>query len=133
MKYSRWIGLVACITLIIACYLPWTHYDDLNKNFTGFFSEQNMYGKPGKFLVFFAIASIFLLLVAKIWSTRLHLFLSALFVGYAIKTYILFVSCYNAYCPDKKIGIYLMLLSCFIILLVSILPNIKLEEKDPSP
>ena len=45
MRYSRWIGLAACITLIIACFLPWTYYADIQKTFTGFFSEKNMYGK----------------------------------------------------------------------------------------
>ena len=133
MKYSKWIGLAACIILVIACFLPWCYYADLNKNFTGFFSENNMYGKPGKFLLFFSISSILLILVGKIWATRVHLFLSALFVGYAMKTYILFVSCYNAYCPEKKIGIYLMIFSTIVILVASIFPNIKLEKKENEP
>ncbi|MBA2249948.1 MAG: hypothetical protein H0W12_07115 [Chitinophagaceae bacterium] len=125
MKYSKVIGIAACVLLIVACFLPWTYHADINKTFTGFFSEQNMYGKPGKFLVFFAVVSILLILLSKIWAKRVHLFLSALSVGYAIKTYILFTSCYNAYCPDKKAGVYLMLLSSIIILVVSIFPDMK--------
>lgn len=132
MKYSKWIGLSACLLLIIACFIPWTYYDDIKKSFTGFYSEQNMYGKPGRFLVGFALVSAYLILISKIWSARVQLFLSALFVGYAIKTFILFVSCYNAYCPEKKPGIYLMLLCCITILIVSILPNVKLKKKTAS-
>ena len=128
MKYSKWIGFLACIILIVACFLPWTYHADLNKTFTGFFSEQNNYGKPGKFLVFFAVLSILLIWLDKFWAKRFHLFLSALFVGYAIKTFTLFVSCYNAYCPEKKSGIYLMLFSTIMILLVSIFPNISVDK-----
>lgn len=129
MKYSKLIGAVACVVLAIACFLPWAYYADINKTFNGFFSENNAYGKPAKFLIFFAITSCVLILLSKVWAKRAHLILSALFAGYAIKTYILFTSCYNAYCPEKKYGIYLMMLSCFIILLVAIFPDMKIVKK----
>ena len=128
MKYSKWVGITACIILIVSCFLPWTYHADLNKTFTGFFSEKNMYGKPGKFLVVFSIISIALILLPKIWAKRTHLFLSALSFGYAVRTFILFTSCYNAYCPEKKGGIWLMIISCFIILIVSVFPDMKLNE-----
>ena len=48
MKYSQYIGVAAAIILVGACFLPWAFYPDLNKDFTGFFSEQNNYGRPGK-------------------------------------------------------------------------------------
>ena len=97
MKYSKPVGIFACIMLIIACFMPWTYHADINKTFTGFFSENNAYGKPGKFLIFFAIASGVLILLPKLWAKRTHIFLSALFTGYVVKSYILFTSCYNAY------------------------------------
>ncbi|MEO6456211.1 MAG: hypothetical protein ABIN97_19195 [Ginsengibacter sp.] len=127
MKYSKWIGLTACITLSIACFMPWAYYADINKTFTGFFSQNGVYGKPGKFLVFFAVASGILILLPKIWAKRIHLFLSALFTGYAVKSYILFTSCYNTFCPEKQFGIYLMMISCFLILIVAILPDMKIS------
>lgn len=129
MKYSKLIGIIACLALVIACFMPWTYHADINKTFTGFFSEKNSYGKPGKFFIFFAIASCWLILLQKVWAKRAHLFLAALFVGFAIRTFILFTSCYNAYCPEKKSGIYLVLISCFIILIVSILPKMKIEKE----
>ena len=129
MKYSKWIGLVACIILIIACFMPWAYYPDINKSFTGFFSQDNSYGKPGKFLVFFAMASIVLIWLPRVWAKRSHLFLAALFTGYAIKSYILFSSCYNAYCPEKKMGIFIMLASSIILLVAAAFPDLKLEEE----
>lgn len=127
LKILHQIGIVACLLLALACFLPWTFHADLNKNFTGFFSENNNYGKPGKFLVGFALISMGLFSMKKVWAKRVHLFLSALTVGYAIKTFILFASCYNAYCPEKKPGLYLMLISTILILIASIFPDIKLK------
>jgi hypothetical protein len=128
-KYLTKIGLGACILLVISCFLPWAYYGDLNQNFTGFYSWNNNYGKPGYFLVILTAVIFTFMLVPKIWAKRTNLFLCALAVGYAIKSYILFTACYNAYCPEKKIGIYLMFLSALLMLVCSASPDLKLEEK----
>ena len=133
LKIIKWAGLAACVLLVVACFMPWTYHADLDKNFTGFFSEKNTYGRPGKYLTFFALASICLILLQKIWAKRVHLFLAALSMGYAVKSYILFTACYNAYCPDKKLGIYLMMASCIIILVAAILPDMKMSSIKGKP
>ena len=129
LKIIKWAGLTACMLLIVACFLPWTYHADIDKTFTGFFSEKNAYGKPGKFLTFFAVTSAVLILLPKVWAKRVNIFFAALSVGYAIKTYILFTSCYNAYCPDKKPGIFLMVGCCVMILIAAIFPDLKLKPK----
>ncbi len=130
MKYSKWIGIVACVILAIATFMPWAYYPDLHINFTGVYSQDNAYGRPGKYLMFYAIVSFVLILLPKIWAKRTHLILSALFTGYAIKSYVLFSSCYNAICPERRIGIYLMIIASIIILLVAIFPDIKISKKE---
>ena len=129
VKYLHWIGIAACITLIVSCFLPWTYHADLNQSFTGFYSYQNQYGKPGKFLIFFAILVFVCMFIPKIWAKRTNLFSCAFTVAYAIKTFILFSSCYNNYCPQKLFGLYLMLGCTVIMLLASVFPNVKLEGK----
>ena len=58
-KILSWLGIAACIILIISCFLPWAYYADSNianeaeRIFTGFHSYKQQYGKPGFFLVFF--------------------------------------------------------------------------------
>ena len=126
-KILHWIGLSACILLTVSCFMPWAYYADINKVFTGFFSEQNSYGKPGVFLVFFAAIIFVFMLLPKIWAKRANLFLGALEVSYAFKTYVLYTTCYNAYCPEKRMGIYLMLFSTILILLAAIFPAMKLK------
>jgi hypothetical protein len=123
-------GLLACITLLIACFLPWAYYADLQESFTGFYSYRNQYGKPGKFLSIMAVLALFLMILPKIWAKRTNLFVCALAVGYAIKSYILFTSCYNAYCPEKKAGIFLMLAATIVMLLASIFPDLKLKNTE---
>lgn len=128
MKYYKQIGILTAIVILVSCFLPWAFYEDLHKSFTGFFSEQNTYGKPGYFFSFVAIVSVLLILSDKVWAKRTHVVISALNIGYLIKTYILFTSCYNGYCPHKQIGIYLIVISCLAMLLVALFPNVKLVE-----
>lgn len=127
-KIIYWAGITACVVLIVSCFIPWTYHADVNKAFTGFFSEQNQYGKPGKFLIAAALISLLLIVIPKLWAKRVNLFLTAFTVAYAIKNYILYTSCYNAYCPQKKAGIFIMLFSTFVILLAAVLPNTKAME-----
>jgi hypothetical protein len=129
MKNYKMIGWLACLLLMMSCFIPLTYYADLNKSFTGFYSEQNIYGKPAVFFIFIAVVSALLIYLDKIWAKRTHIFLCALNLGYLIKTYILFASCYNAYCPEKKFGIYLLIFSCILLFIVSLFPNMKLANK----
>ena len=128
MKYYKLVGLSVCVLLIVSCFLPWAYYADLNKTFNGFMSEKNSYGKPGIFFTFFAITSFVLICINKIWAKRVLIIVSALTIGYLIKTYILFTSCYNAYCPEKRPGLYLLILSCIVLMIVSIFPDVKLTN-----
>ena len=124
IKFLHWLGIAACVALIVSCFLPLAYYADLKQFFTGFYSYQNEYGRPGKFLAVFAVLAIILMLLPRLWAKRVNLFVCALTVGYTIKTYILFSSCYNNYCPEKQPGIYLMLLSSILMLAESIFPEL---------
>jgi hypothetical protein len=129
-KILQRIGLLACILLVVACFMPWAYYADIKETFTGFYSYKNQYGKPGKFLTLVAVLAFTLMYLPKIWAKRSNLFVCAIGVGYAIKSYILFTSCYNAYCPEKKMGIYLVLLSTIVMLIAAIFPDLKMKGKN---
>lgn len=130
MKYYKAIGLFACVALIVSCFLPWAFYPDLNKSFTGFFSEQNMYGKPGIAFSFFAVISVIVIFINKIWAKRTLIFVAALNLGYLLKTYVIFTSCYKGYCPEKQYGLYCVIISSIVLLLISFFPDIKLSENE---
>jgi len=129
MKYSNYIGIAAALILIIACFLPWAYYPEIDKTFTGFYSEQNHYGKPGKTFIFFAVLAIFLFIMPRIWAKRFNLVVAVLTVAYSIKTYYLYASCYRGICPDKKFGLFVVMGAALILLLAALLPDMKQSEK----
>ena len=136
LKSIHLIGILACLVLVSSCFMSWAYYPDLKQHFTGFYSHRNNYGKPGKFLVLLSVLSMGCMLVPRLWAKRAHLFIAALLVGYAVKSYILFTSCYYGICPEKKPGVYLMLFSALLVLGASFLPaNASLPERkdDGSP
>ena len=119
MKHYKLIGIFTCVLLIVSCFLPWAYYADLHKSFTGFFSEQNIYGKPGKAIVFIAVCSAVLILLDKVWAKRTFLFLVAIHIAYLIKTYAFFTTCYSTICPQKQYGLYLLILGSVLLLIVA--------------
>jgi hypothetical protein len=128
-KILQKAGIIACIILVVACFMPWCYYADINDTFTGFYSYKNQYGKPGKFLTLLGLLGFALMLLPKVWAKRTNLFVCAIAVGYAIKSFILFTSCYNAYCPEKKAGVYLVLITTLIMLLSAMFPDLKIAKK----
>ena len=129
MKYYKVIGLLAAIALFASCYMPWAYYPDLQKSFTGFFTEKNIYGRPGVVFTFFAAVSIILIFINKIWAKRILIFIQALNIGYLLKTYVIFTSCYKGYCPEKEYGLYWVIISSVVLLVISFFPDIKLSEE----
>jgi hypothetical protein len=131
MKYSNLLGVIAAILLIAACFLPWTYYPNLGKSFTGFFTEDNYYGKPGKVFVFFAVIAIVLFIVPRIWAKRFNMLVTVLTFAFGIKTYFLFSGCYMGICPDKKTGLFLILITPVVMMIAAILPDLKLKDSEP--
>jgi len=134
--YSKWIAVFASVMLVVACFLPWAYYPDIDKVFTGFFSENNLYGKPGKWLTVMAVISLLCQFLPNIFYKRANLLLMALNVAYAIKSYIVFASCYHGYCPEKKIGIYLMLIASILLMVAAVFPSGRVKsipEENPEP
>jgi cytochrome c oxidase subunit IV len=125
MKYSQWIGILATVILCVACFFPWTYYPDLNAYFTGFYSEGNMYGRPGKFFFVMGAIAIVFFAVNKIWAKRANLLICALIVAYAVRIFFLFVSCYRGICPERQAAVYIVLLAPVIMLVMAFLPRMN--------
>lgn len=132
MKNSKWIGLGIYVLLIGVCFVPWTYHDDLHKYFNGFYSEKDVYGKPGKFFIIFSVLSVIFMLIPKLWAKFAHLFFAGVIVAYALKTYHLFTSSYNAYQPEKQFGIYGLVILSVLSFLIALFPDLKIENKKSS-
>jgi hypothetical protein len=123
MKYSQWIGIAAAIVLVVACFMPWAYFPDIDKEFTGFFSERNAYGRPGKLLVSFSVIAVILFLIPRIWAKRLNLFIGALTFAFALRNFLLFIACYRGTCPQVRPALYLVLICPMIITVMAALPD----------
>ncbi|CAN5728124.1 hypothetical protein BH10BAC3_BH10BAC3_05550 [soil metagenome] len=121
MKKQRIAGIIACILIIGSCLMHWAWYPDIKEFFTGFYSKQNYYGRPGVLLSFFAVTGMLFYLLKKAWSDRLNLIFSALCTAYAITSFLRFSSSYDGFMPEKQTGIYVMLLAAIVHMVISVL------------
>jgi hypothetical protein len=125
-----WVGIIAALILIASCFIPWTYYPDIDKTFTGFFSQANAYGKPGKAIIFFSILSIILFIIPKIWAKRFNVLVTAITIAYCVRSYVLFTTCSGGVCPEKKVGIFLIVISSALMIVAALLPDLKLNESE---
>ncbi len=128
MKYSKWIGLLIYILIGVVCFMPWTYHADVDKYFTGFYSQNNVYGKPGKFFILFSLCSVACLWIDQVWAKFTHIFFAGVLLAYALKTYHLFTSAYNAYAPEKQFGMYALVILSILSFLVALFPDMKLKK-----
>jgi hypothetical protein len=122
------LGIIGAALVIIGCFLPWTFHADVNEYFTGFYSKNNLYGRPGKYLIIFTVVVLIGLFVQKYWAKGMALFVAAFSFAYSITAYVRYSSCYKAYCPSKQIGLFLTPLGCFLLLIA-----IMISERAKTP
>lgn len=128
MKYSQLIGVLAAIILMFSGLMHWTWYPDIKEYFTGFYTYNNQYGRPGRVFIVVGIIAIILYLLPKIWAKRWNVFFCAVVLAFAVKTFILFSGCYKGICPEKQAGIWVMLGSAALMMLAALLPDIKMKK-----
>ncbi len=125
----KWIGILATIALVTACFFPWVFIESKNITVTGIDSTGTSFGKPGYF--HFVLAAFYLVFhfTPRIWSKRMNLLIAALNIGWAARNYFLISSCAGGDCPEKKAALYIVLISSFIMLIAALFPKIKLLEE----
>lgn len=133
MKYSQLLGVLAALALAVACFMPWTYYPDLKTHFTGFFSEQNIYGKPGKFIVAMSVIALVFFALDKVWAKRVNWLVCGLLAAFAFRTYTVYTSCYAGICPVKQPAVYVVLIAPIIMLIVAFMPRLNIKETDQNP
>jgi hypothetical protein len=125
----KWIGLVAVILLIVSCFLPWVFISSQKIIVSGVDSTGTNFGKPGYthfVLGFFFIVFHF---IPKLWAKRVNLLIVALNIAWAIRNYFIISMCRVGECPEKQIGLWLVLLASALILIAALFPDVKLKEE----
>ena len=121
------MGIVASLLLIVVCFLPWTHYVSINETFTGYhvkrFPNGPYYGRAGLIITIIAVMLLAGMFSGKLFLKRANLFLAAVLVAYAARTYILFTSSLFPGEVEKKVGILLLIPLSVLILISTIFPK----------
>jgi hypothetical protein len=126
MKWIKWISILAAIVLIISCFFPWIIIKSKNITVSGIDVAGLAYGHYGYFLIPLAIIFILLQLINKIWAKRLNVAISAIIVTIAFACLWIF-RCEYGECPEKQTALYIMFACSIVVLLGSLLPDIKLK------
>ena len=111
--------------LVVSCFLPWIIIRTKNITVTGVDVAGLAYGHYGYFLIPLAILFIILQLINKLGAKRLNVAVGALIFTIAFACMWIF-RCEYGECPEKQIGLYIMLASSIVVLIGSLLPDIKL-------
>jgi len=129
MRYMKWVGLVAVILLGVSCFLPWVIIPSKNIIVSGVDSTGTNFGKPG--YTHFVLSFFFVIfhIVPKLWAKRVNLLIVALNIAWAIRNYFIITMCREGECPQKQIGLWLVMLASVLMLIAALFPDIKLKEE----
>jgi len=125
----KWIGLLAALALIAACFFPWVFIESKNITVTGAHSDGTSFGKPGYFHLVLVTLYLVFHFISHIWAKRINLLVVALNIAWAVRNYFVISACSGGECPEKKAALYVVLISSLVMLVAALLPKIKLTEK----
>lgn len=129
MKYAHWIGIIAVLAVIIGCYLPWIEIPSLGKTLTGMDGQGSNFGRPGKLHIIFCVPALVLFIIHKIWAKRANWLLCALGLAWAFRNFLIYARCEMGTCPERKYGLYLVLLGSILMLAAALFPDMKMTNK----
>ena len=130
MKYSKWIGVLAVITVMVVCYMPWVYIQSVQLEIAGMFaSGKQNFGKPGLMNIFCSAVAGLLFLLPQIWAKRTNIFFCGFNIAWAIRNYLLLSRCYGGECPVKKAALYILVAASAIMLLMSFIPDTAIKEE----
>jgi len=121
--------LFAVILLIVSCFIPWVTIPSKNIVVSGIESTGTNFGKPG--YTHFVLSFFFIIFhfIPRLWAKRSNLLVVALNIAWAIRNYFIISMCREGECPEKQIGLWLVLLASVLVLIAALFPDIKLKEE----
>ena len=125
MKYSNIIGTFASLATIAFCFAPWVYIPLIKTTITGFYTAGTSFGQPGIMHTVICVLAIACFLIPRVWAKRVNLFLCAFNLAWAVRNYILITQCFMGECPEKKMGMYAVVASSAVMMVMSLLPKMK--------
>ncbi|MBS1622334.1 MAG: hypothetical protein JST10_12225 [Bacteroidetes bacterium] len=128
MRFMKWIGLAAAVSLAVACFYPWVFIESKNIIVTGVRSEGTDFGKPGYFHLFMIAFFLLFNFIPRVWAKRSNLLVVALNLAWAIRNYMIISSCHMGECPEKRVSIYILLFSSILLLVSALFPDVNISK-----
>lgn len=134
MRYSTFLGIGATIALFVICWMPWVYIPSVQRTITGFYSEGTNFGHPGLMHYIIGSVAIIFFIIKNIIAKRANIFFCTFNFAWSLRNFLLITHCELGECPEKKIGIYLVVCLSFLMMLMSLLPPNKEQSlKKTSP
>jgi hypothetical protein len=128
MKYSNYIGITSAVGLIACCFIPWVYITSINTVLTGIDTGNTNFGRPGLIHIILSVFSIILFIIHKVWAKRANVFIVALNFAWAIRNFLLITHCELGECPQKRFGIYAIMILSFLLLLMGLFPKLDVID-----
>ena len=128
MRWMKWISLLSVLVLIGSCFMTWVEIPSRDIVISGIRAEGTQYGKPGYLHLVLSFFFLVLLFVQRIWAKRLNVFLGAINLAWAIRNFVVISGCYGGECPQKKWGIYLVVIMSVLMLVTSLFPDMRMKQ-----
>lgn len=110
MRLMNALAIVFASGCIASCFLPWITVPQTNITLTGIDARAIGFGHPALIHFFFSGIYILFILLNRNWSLRTAFFLQAFNLAWAVRNYISLSACFGGECPEKRIGLYTILL-----------------------
>jgi hypothetical protein len=117
------------ILLIVSCFLPWVIIPSKNIIVSGIDSTGTNFGKPGYTHFLLSFFFIIFHFTPRLWAKRGNLLVVALNIAWAIRNYFIISMCREGECPEKQMGLWLVLLASVLVLVAALFPDIELKEE----
>ena len=125
----KWVGLVAVILLVVSCFLPWVSIISKNIVVSGIDSTGTNFGKPGYTHFVLSVFFIIFHFIPKLWAKRTNLLVVALNIAWAIRNYFIISMCREGECPEKQIGLWLVMFASVLMLIAALFPDVQLKDE----
>ena len=119
------MGIAAAILLVIACCMTWVVIPSGNITVTGIDSSGTNFGKPAWVHFFTIFLFLLFTLIPRVWAKRSNLLVTAVNMAWAVRNYFMISLCRGGECPEKHVAIYAILLLSLVMLVSSLLPDLK--------
>jgi hypothetical protein len=132
MKYSNYIGILAGVIMLAVAFMPWVYIPSVQATITGFGSETNkLFGKPALMNAYLMVPVTIFFLLPVTWAKRINPFLGAINFAWALRNLFLLSTCRNGECPEKTWWLYVYVLAAFVVLVMTVLPDMKVKSSKP--